>query len=288
MEQPDDQQNYTCPCQNCGGHIKFDSTLLRKGETRTVECPHCHLDTVLFLRDKDDDPLPTKHKTFTYEKLNLSKHKGAITRFELFVLQLTRILTLVGAALLVTALALIALVFVWTLIPKSSSKIRTVHYEQITTALQSQSEESQPQMSYGNLINSDESVPASVATFLVQHPDFKSDTTWMSSNQRKAFLNNFSEIIQQAKRNGVDDEKLVQIVTSFLNIWTTENSPASKTESLDLKKEIRAFCIGVVPILFIAMAVLCLVLVLLGIERNVRVIAENSSSSQITKKTTES
>ena len=56
MEQPNDHSNYTCSCQQCGGHIKFESNQLRKGETRTVECPHCHLDTILFVREKADEP----------------------------------------------------------------------------------------------------------------------------------------------------------------------------------------------------------------------------------------
>ena len=38
----------TWPCQNCSGHIEFDASEFEKGETRTVECPHCHLDTIIF------------------------------------------------------------------------------------------------------------------------------------------------------------------------------------------------------------------------------------------------
>jgi transposase len=41
--------NYvTCPCQHCSGHIEFDSASLAKGETPTVECPHCKSATKLF------------------------------------------------------------------------------------------------------------------------------------------------------------------------------------------------------------------------------------------------
>ena len=52
MNQPDAQtaQNYvTCPCQHCSGHIEFDSSGFQKGETRTVECPFCKLETIIFL-----------------------------------------------------------------------------------------------------------------------------------------------------------------------------------------------------------------------------------------------
>jgi len=38
----------TCPCQYCSGKIEFDASGFDDGETRTVECPHCHLETVVF------------------------------------------------------------------------------------------------------------------------------------------------------------------------------------------------------------------------------------------------
>jgi DNA-directed RNA polymerase subunit RPC12/RpoP len=38
-----------CRCQHCSGKIEFDAGDFRKGETRNVECPHCHLDTILFV-----------------------------------------------------------------------------------------------------------------------------------------------------------------------------------------------------------------------------------------------
>jgi hypothetical protein len=42
--------NYvTCPCQLCSGNIEFDASDFSAGETRTVECPHCHMETILFV-----------------------------------------------------------------------------------------------------------------------------------------------------------------------------------------------------------------------------------------------
>src|SRR6266699_2852317 len=35
----------TCPCNNCSGHIEFDPTLAGQ----TMQCPHCGLDTKLFV-----------------------------------------------------------------------------------------------------------------------------------------------------------------------------------------------------------------------------------------------
>lgn len=38
-----------CDCLNCGGGIEFNATDFAKDETRTVECPHCHKETCLFV-----------------------------------------------------------------------------------------------------------------------------------------------------------------------------------------------------------------------------------------------
>jgi hypothetical protein len=48
----------TCPCQHCDGHIEFDASDFTKDETRTVECPHCHLETVIFVpKEKAAKPM---------------------------------------------------------------------------------------------------------------------------------------------------------------------------------------------------------------------------------------
>ena len=39
----------TCPCQHCNGGIEFDASGFEKGETSNVECPHCHLETMIFV-----------------------------------------------------------------------------------------------------------------------------------------------------------------------------------------------------------------------------------------------
>lgn len=49
MEQIGQQNTYvTCRCQNCDGGIEFDALTFAKGETRTIECPHCRLETIIF------------------------------------------------------------------------------------------------------------------------------------------------------------------------------------------------------------------------------------------------
>jgi hypothetical protein len=48
----------TCACQNCGKLIEFDRSQLPEGEARTVECPHCHFETIIFARKLQ--PLPVE------------------------------------------------------------------------------------------------------------------------------------------------------------------------------------------------------------------------------------
>ena len=44
-------------CEHCVGGIEFDSNQLANGETCLVQCPHCHMDTIIFVSE-EDEPLP--------------------------------------------------------------------------------------------------------------------------------------------------------------------------------------------------------------------------------------
>jgi hypothetical protein len=46
---PNEPRFVTCPCQHCSGNIEFDASGFQAGETRSAECPHCHLETVIFV-----------------------------------------------------------------------------------------------------------------------------------------------------------------------------------------------------------------------------------------------
>jgi hypothetical protein len=55
--QPNQQPGFvTCLCQHCQGHIEFDATGFQKGETRNVKCPHCHLETIVFVPPSQHQP----------------------------------------------------------------------------------------------------------------------------------------------------------------------------------------------------------------------------------------
>jgi len=54
----------TCKCQHCNDHIEFDASDFNKGETRTVECPHCHLETIIFVPpSQNPPPIPPTSQT---------------------------------------------------------------------------------------------------------------------------------------------------------------------------------------------------------------------------------
>lgn len=284
MSSSDEQRNYiTCSCQNCAGHIKFDPSLLRKGETRTVECPHCHLDTILYIPQANNDSAKIKNEQRMPQKHDLKEHESAVTTFELFVLRLTRFLTLTGAALVIIALAILTFVFIATFLPESAARparIRSISYEEIAAALQNQANPLGTHIPSGSEINTAELIPEPVANFVGNHPDFNMDVTWMSPDQRSAFFNNLATIIQTTKTNHANDATLVQVVRRYVDIWTEENTPKPKAAPLVSKADIRTFCIAAAPALFGAMAVLGLILVLLAIERSIRLIAEKAPTSQ--------
>jgi Holliday junction DNA helicase RuvB subunit len=46
----------TCACAHCDGKIEFDANGLAEGETRTAPCPHCRLETTLFVTNDQRVP----------------------------------------------------------------------------------------------------------------------------------------------------------------------------------------------------------------------------------------
>jgi len=62
MNQPDAQTmpNYfTCPCQYCSGKIEFDANQLDAAENTIVPCPHCGLETIIFVPEQRVPPVLT-------------------------------------------------------------------------------------------------------------------------------------------------------------------------------------------------------------------------------------
>jgi hypothetical protein len=60
MNQPDAQTapNYvTCPCQYCSGKIEFNANQLDPEGNTTVPCPHCGLETIIFVPEQKVPPV---------------------------------------------------------------------------------------------------------------------------------------------------------------------------------------------------------------------------------------
>jgi hypothetical protein len=49
----------TVACEHCDCGIEFDANQLADDEARVVQCPHCHLETTLFVVEGDESPLFT-------------------------------------------------------------------------------------------------------------------------------------------------------------------------------------------------------------------------------------
>jgi hypothetical protein len=102
-------------CQNCSGHIEFDASGFAPGERRTVECPHCHLDTLLFVQPPADisDRQPKTSAGFRDWIKAVPRPKWlaviSTTKFERLVFRIIRGFVLFWSALVVLLLLLATL-----------------------------------------------------------------------------------------------------------------------------------------------------------------------------------
>lgn len=69
-----------CNCQHCNQGIEFDATGVTKGETRTAICPHCQLDTILFVPANSAPPaLPLQSFKGTILNYSIQTNQGVIS-----------------------------------------------------------------------------------------------------------------------------------------------------------------------------------------------------------------
>jgi len=99
-------------CQHCSGHIEFDAAGIAEGETRTVECPHCHMETMLLVRRAIIPPAPQPKASVGFadwmRAIPRPKWLAIIstTKFERMVFGIIRWFAMFWAALMVLALLL--------------------------------------------------------------------------------------------------------------------------------------------------------------------------------------
>jgi hypothetical protein len=100
-------------CQLCSGHIEFDAGDIAEGETRTIECPHCHMETLVLVRRPTNPPASQPKASVGFRDWIRAVPKPAwlaftsTTRFERIVFSLIRGFALFWAALMVLALLLV-------------------------------------------------------------------------------------------------------------------------------------------------------------------------------------
>jgi hypothetical protein len=89
MDTPANEPRFvSCRCQHCDGGIEFDASDFQKGETRNVECPHCKLETLIFVPVQTNASKP-KQITTTPSKPNPPAANPSPGQKELFSIKVT-------------------------------------------------------------------------------------------------------------------------------------------------------------------------------------------------------
>ena len=257
------EPNYvTCNCQHCNGRIKFDGNELRKGETRQVDCPHCQLSTIIF------------HPPSGGENSKSSIPQPKSSKAELLLFQGTRFVTLLGSALVLIALIIVCFLVIRTFQPEKPHEIVNVPYDYVAPVQPIVLQNQNTFVPVGGNIAAKNAYPQPVVDFLLRHDGFSLkdwlDQLWPS--HRQPFLDNLSTILQTAKTKQLTSEQEEQAVTDFATRWIALNQPPTDPNAAMEKEVFRASCISVAFGLFLSLTILCLILVLLAIERNTRFI----------------
>ena len=265
--------NYTtCACQNCNGHIKFDANDLKKGETRRIECPHCHLETVIFNKPEEKNTTPSAdiNKTSPQRKANSSK-------IELFFFELTRFPTVTGAFIVLAALAVSVILLIQTRLPDRPVKAPIISYDMVApvpaTLPETPKSEGSPLLQGAKMANKN-AFPQPVIDFLLTHQGFalKEWLSQMNPTQKQAYLKNLADVLVAAKSKNTSTGEIEQVVKDFSELWLNnwnEAVAAQAKESLVKGQEftqLTTVAFGLV----ISFMILCLILVMLAIERNTR------------------
>lgn len=117
MDTPANEPRFvSCRCQHCDDGIEFDASDFQKGETRKVECPHCHLETIIFVPVPTNAPKP-KQITTTPSKPNLPAANPSPGQKELFSIKVT---SRTAAIFFAFTMFCLASILVWEHLPSRS------------------------------------------------------------------------------------------------------------------------------------------------------------------------
>ena len=269
MSHPDDRNNYiTCNCQHCSGHIKFEANQLRIGETRRIECPHCHLETIIFHPQKSGKDLSSVSK-------NMS------SKIELFLFELTRFPAVFAAILILVALIVTAILSIRSLTPDKLPPSPVISYEAVAPSQEIMPKNGNTFVASGGKMAGKNSFPQPVVDFLFKHVGF-SLKEWLDQlkfEQRQAFLNNLAVVLQTASTKNLADEQLKQLVKDFGESWIAALKYEADSRMKNAEEKQRHFTalISVGFGLLTTLMILSLILVLLAIERNTRAFSSKNA-----------
>ena len=277
------EPNYIiCECQNCNGRIKFDANELKIRETRSIECPHCRLETIIFNKPSGTIASPSigAGNNFSQGK------KLRSSKIELFLFELTRFPTIAGAILVLLAFIGTAILVVQTRLPEAPSKMPNVSYEMVEPAPAITPNTQKNEATYlpqGAKMASKNSFPQPVVDFLLKHQGFtlKEWLNQLNSEQRQAFLKNLATILVSANSENVAAGDVEQVVRDFAGLWISalKDEATARAERVMEKQRLFTQLTMVAFGMFLSLMILCLVLVLLAIERNTRLNTKSKEST---------
>lgn len=259
----------TCSCQHCNGHIKFDVNYLRPGESKQIECPHCHLETIIY-RPSGSAVRPSAAPSKPTSKITKS------SKIELLLFELTRFPMIAGAILVLLAFMVVAFLIIQTRTPEKIPPLPQISYEMVaplpeTPAAPVANKAFVPQ---GAKMAKKDSFPQPVIDFLLTHQGFKLKE-WLDEltpEQRRAFLKNLASVLVTAKSDNLSNEDAEKVVKDFGDAWINKlkRDTTARTERMIEKQRQFSLLTTVAFELFSSLMILSLVLVLLAIERNTR------------------
>ena len=73
----------TCPCQHCSGKIEFDANQLDPAENTTVPCPHCELETMIFVPEQKVPPVVSSDEDFHLRPAREVEHEEEMRKISM-------------------------------------------------------------------------------------------------------------------------------------------------------------------------------------------------------------
>jgi len=177
---------------------------------------------------------------------------------------------LVVAAIILLAIVCLGFAYVQTYKP---DEIRQVSYEEVKPIPQSQTTTATGDQSDNDIATT--AIPPVVVSFIQLHQQFDLNG-WLkdlNAKERQAFLKNLASILTEAKANNVANKDIEEVVSSFGDAWVQMNIKDKKTEDEILSERVAQA--GYAFDLVITLTVLCMILVLLAVERNTRLAKAN-------------